>query len=306
MTGPTIGHLRVDGADLRYEVRGSGPLLLLIPGGTGGAASFDGVAGELATEYTVVSYDPRGLSRSPLDDPEARQSVGQHADDAYRLLELLSPDAPARVAGCSSGAIVALHLLVSHPERVERVVAHEPPVVEVLPDAATHRAMLARVQETFEREGLMPAAAVFAAGLSRPASPGAAASTGAAPPAAAAQAAAGAAEPAAEPAAAPAVAELPPEAAARAERTMADMPYFLGRIVPSFMAYTPDVERLHALSDRLVLAAGEDSRGELPYRAVACLAERSGAELVHFPGGHVGLTTHPAQFGELLRKVLSV
>ena len=36
---------------------------------------------------------------------------------------------------------------------------------------------------------------------------------------------------------------------------MADMPYFLGRIVPSFMAYLPDVDRLEALSDRLVLAA---------------------------------------------------
>ncbi|MBB6549414.1 alpha/beta fold hydrolase [Nonomuraea rubra] len=282
MTTPTIGHLRVPGANLRYEVRGSGPLLLLIPGGTGGAASFDGVADGLAGEYTVVSYDPRGLSRSPLDDPEARQSVEQHADDAFRLLELLSPGAPARVAGCSSGAIVALHLLVTHPERVERVVAHEPPVVGVLPDAAEHRALLARVDDTFRREGLMPAAAVFAAGLARP----------------------GTAAPKAEKPRTPA-AELPPQAAARAERTMADMPYFLGRIVPSFMAYTPDLPRLRALSDRLVLAAGQDSRGELPYRPAAFLAERFGTEFVHFPGGHTGLTTHPAEFGELLRKVLA-
>lgn len=287
MTGPAIGHLRVDGATLRYEVRGAGPLLLLIPGGTGGAASFDGVADALAADYTVASYDPRGLSRSPLDDPEAPQRVERHADDALRLLELLSPDAPARVAACSSGAIVALHLLATHPERIERVVAHEPPVVEVLPDAAEHRALLARVQDTFHREGLMPAAAVFAAGLRRP---------GAEPADVAA---------ATDPADATAASELPPQAAARAERTMADMPYFLGRIVPSFMAYRPDVDRLEALSDRLVLAAGTDSRGELPYRPAAFLAERFGTELVHFPGGHTGLTTHPAEFGELLRKVLS-
>jgi hypothetical protein len=25
-------------------------------------------------------------------------------------------------------------------------------------------------------------------------------------------------------------------------------------------------------------------------------------ELLHFPGGHTGLTTHPAEFGELLWK----
>ncbi|KAA9381771.1 alpha/beta hydrolase [Microbispora cellulosiformans] len=323
MTSPTIGHLRVDGATLHYEVRGEGPLLLLIPGGTGGAASFDGVADDLATTYTVAAYDPRGLSRSPLDDPEAEQRVAQHADDAFRLLELLSPDAPARVVGCSSGAIVALHLLTTRPERIERVVAHEPPVVEVLPDAAEHRALLARVRDTFHREGLMPAAAVFAAGLRRPASvtpvtP--AIPAGGADPAAPVDADTAAGAPAdraapADPAdndapvgadapAAPKAAELPPEAAARVERTMGDMPYFLGRIVPSFMAYTPDVDRLRALSDRLVLAAGADSVGELPYRPAAFLAERFGTPLVHFPGGHTGLSTHPAEFGEQLRKVL--
>ncbi|MFD1933220.1 alpha/beta fold hydrolase [Nonomuraea mangrovi] len=278
MTSPTIGRLRVDGATLHYEVRGRGPLLLLIPGGAGGAASFDGVADDLAAEYTVVSYDPRGLSRSPLDDPEAQQRVAQHADDAYRLLELLSPGAPARVVGSSSGAIVALDLLATHPERIERVVAHEPPVVEVLPDAAEHRAMLARVQDTFRREGLMPAVAVFAAGLRRPGD---------------------------DPVDAHAATELPPQATARAERTMADMPYFIGRIVPSFMAYAPDLDRLKALSDRLVLGGGADSRGELPYRPAAFLTERFGTELIHFPGGHTGLSTHPAQFGEVLRKVLS-
>jgi pimeloyl-ACP methyl ester carboxylesterase len=279
MTEPITGHLRVDGATLHYEVRGSGPLLLLIPGGAGDAASFDGIADDLATGYTVASYDPRGMSRSPLDDPQATQRVAQHADDVFRLLELLSPDTPARVAGCSSGAIVALHLLTTHPGRIERVVAHEPPVVEVLPDAAEHRALLARVQDTFREEGLMPAVAQFAAGLRRPG--------------------------AAAPVAAETAVELPPQAAARAERTMANMPYFLGRIVPSFMAYVPDLDRLAALSDRLVLAGGADSRGELPYRPAAFLAERSGTELIHFPGGHTGLSTHPAEFGELLRKVLS-
>jgi len=297
MTDPTTGRLRVDGATLHYEVRGTGPLLLLIPGGAGDAASYDGIADDLAIDHTVASYDPRGMSRSPLDDPEATQQVAQHADDAFRLLELLSPDTPARVAGCSSGAIVALHLLATHPGRVARVVAHEPPVVEVLPDAAEHRAMLARVQDTLRRDGLMPAVAEFAAALSRPA--------GLNRPATLSQPAGLSRSGAEKPVAAEAVIELPPRAAARAERTRANMPYFLGRIVPSFMAYVPDLERLAALSDRLVLAGGADSRGELPYRPAAFLAERCGTELVHFPGGHIGLSTHPAEFGELLRKVLS-
>jgi pimeloyl-ACP methyl ester carboxylesterase len=276
MTDPTAGSLRVNGATLHYEVRGRGPLLLLIPGGTGGTASFDGIADDLAAEYTVATYDPRGMSRSTLDDPEAEQRVAEHADDALRILELLSPSEPARVFGASSGAIVAVHLLIAHPERVARVVAHEPPLVEVLPDASEHRALIARVKETFRTQGLMPAMTVFAAGLKKDEDT---------------------TEPEAE-------IKLPPQAAARAEQTMADLPYFVGRIVPGFMSYAPDICRLQALSDRLVLACGEDSRGELPYRPAAFLAERLGTELQHFPGGHTGLTTHSAEFGELLRKVL--
>ncbi|MET9801911.1 alpha/beta hydrolase [Streptomyces sp. NPDC006368] len=276
MTDPTIGRLRVNGVTLHYEVRGQGPLLLLIPGGTGGASSFDGIADDLAAEYTVATYDPRGVSRSTLDDPDAEQQVAEHADDAFRMLELLSPGEPARVFGASSGAIVALHLLTAHPERLACVVAHEPPVVEVLPDAAEHRALIARVQDTLRARGLMPAMTEFAAGLKKDGDT-------------------------TEPKAG---LTLPPQAAARAERTMANLPYFLGRIVPNFMAYTPDTHRLEALSDQLVLVGGRDSRGELPYRSAAFLAEHLGTELQHFPGGHTGLTTHPAEFGELLRKAL--
>ncbi|MFD3869537.1 alpha/beta fold hydrolase [Streptomyces sp. NPDC058623] len=274
MTDPTIGGLHVNGATLHYEVRGQGPLLLLIPGGAGGAASFDGIADDLAAEYTVATYDPRGMSRSALDDPDAEQRVAEHADDALRIMDLLSPGEPARVFGLSSGAITAVHLLTAHPERVERLVAHEPPLVEVLPDAPEHRALIARVQETFRSEGLMPAMTVFAAGMRKDGDT---------------------AEPRAE-------VKLPPQAAARAEQTMANLPYFLGRIVPNFMSYAPDIHRLETLSDRLVLACGQDSRGELPYRPAAFLAEHLGTELRHFPGGHSGLTTHPAEFGELLRK----
>ncbi|WP_327135153.1 alpha/beta hydrolase [Streptomyces sp. NBC_01343] len=277
-TAPTIGSLRVNGATLHYEVRGRGPLLLLIPGGTGGAASFDGIADDLAAACTVATYDPRGMSRSALDDPEAEQHVAEHADDAFRLLELLSPGEPARVFGSSSGAIAALHLLTARPERVELLVAHEPPVVEVLPDALEHRVLIERVQATLRTEGLMPAMAVFASGLKKGGD---------------------AVEPRAE-------IKLPPQAAARVERTMANLPYFVGRIVPSFMSYAPDVQRLAALSDRLVLACGQDSRGELPYRPAALLADQLGKEILHFPGGHTGLTTHPTEFGELLRRAFRV
>ncbi|MFB8087423.1 alpha/beta fold hydrolase [Streptomyces sp. NPDC055992] len=276
MSGPTIGTLRVPGATLHYEVRGRGPLLLLIPGGTGGAASFDGVADRLATAYTVAAYDPRGISRSPLDDPGAAQSVAEHADDALRLLELLTPGEPARVFGASSGGIAALRLLAAHPGRLARVVAHEPPVVEVLPDAIEHRAFLDRVRDALRRQGLGPAMALFAAGLAK--------DDGAPGP---------------EP-----VPDLPPPALEPTDARVAGLPYFLGRVVPAFMSYAPDIHRLKSASDRLVLAVGRDSYGELPHRAATALAEQLGAEPRTFPGGHLGLTTHPDAFDDALRSAL--
>ncbi len=51
------GTLRVPGASLSYEVRGSGPLLLLIGGGAGGAGDWNGFFNSLTDAYTVVTYD---------------------------------------------------------------------------------------------------------------------------------------------------------------------------------------------------------------------------------------------------------
>lgn len=154
MTEPTTGTLKVPGATLRYEVRGRGPVLLLIAGGGGDAGIFEPVADALADRYTVVTYDPRGHSRSPLDGPDVDQRVGEQADDACQLLAHVAPDgAPAYVFGSSSGAIVAVELLVRHPERLARVVAHEPVLVGLLPDAAEQHAFFDSVVATFHREG---------------------------------------------------------------------------------------------------------------------------------------------------------
>lgn len=165
---PMVGTLEVPGATLRYEKRGSGPVLLLIPGGAADAGLYAGMADALAVRYTVVSYDPRGLSRSPLDGPLTDQRVEVWSDDAHRLLELLSPSGDACVLGSSSGAIVALDLLARHPERLRRVVAHEPPLVEVLEDPAPHRALFAEVREVFRAQGAGAAMACLSAGLGAP------------------------------------------------------------------------------------------------------------------------------------------
>ncbi|MET8180850.1 alpha/beta hydrolase [Streptomyces sp. NPDC005336] len=282
MSEAKTGTLRVPGATLHYEVRGTGPVLLLIPAGAGDAAAFDQVAPGLADQYTVVSYDPRGMSRSPLDGPLADQRVEEHSEDAYRLLDLVSPGGePAYVVGCSSGAIAALDLLARHPERVRLAIAHEPPLVELLPDAAKQRAFFAEVREAHRREGLGAAVAVMSAGTGPAESD--------APPKEEKEAAV----------------ELPPRPAEVLDRMMANFPYFLEHILCPFTSYAPDVAALRAASERLVPAGGRDSHGLLLYRPAAALAELLGTEVMDFPGGHSGLSEHPEEFTEVLRETLS-
>ncbi|MFE2706203.1 alpha/beta fold hydrolase, partial [Streptomyces mirabilis] len=118
--------------DGHYDVRGSGPLLLIIPGGAGHPMGLEGAVARLSERFTVVTYDPLGLSRGPLDGPVGDQRVEVWGDRAHRLLDSLLPDGEsARVFGSSSGGIVALDLLARYPQRLRRVVAHEPPSIGV-------------------------------------------------------------------------------------------------------------------------------------------------------------------------------
>jgi pimeloyl-ACP methyl ester carboxylesterase len=66
MTDSRTHTLTVPGARLHYEVRGRGPVLLMICGGIYDAAGYAALADRLADAYTVVTYDRRGNSRSPL------------------------------------------------------------------------------------------------------------------------------------------------------------------------------------------------------------------------------------------------
>lgn len=123
------------GANLSYDVAGSGPLLLLIPGGAMDSGPFAGLQDALSDRFTVVRYDARGIGASRFTgDPHPITVAGQ-ADDALALIDALSPQEPAFVLGSSGGALTGLDLVTRFPERVRRLVAHEPPLNGLLPDS---------------------------------------------------------------------------------------------------------------------------------------------------------------------------
>src|SRR5919201_4117294 len=92
--------LKVPGASLYVETRGIGPVLLCITGGPTDAGMFTDLAGRLADRYTVVAYDQRGHSRSPLEGEPEDIPVALHADDAAAVLAAVDSE-PAFVYGNS-------------------------------------------------------------------------------------------------------------------------------------------------------------------------------------------------------------
>jgi pimeloyl-ACP methyl ester carboxylesterase len=88
----TADLLRVPGAALYYDVRGTGPMLLISQSGEGDAGRSKDLVDQLVADYTVVTYDRRGLSRSTLDDPARGVTLVEHADDVHRLLAELTDE----------------------------------------------------------------------------------------------------------------------------------------------------------------------------------------------------------------------
>ena len=147
---PTVA---VNGTELHYEVRGTGPAVLLIMGATGDGGHFDALAELLAEEFTVVTYDRRGNGRSPVPDGWRTTSPEEQADDAAGLLEALETG-PAAVFGTSAGGTFALCLVIRHPAAVRGAILHEPGMYVLLDDPDAVRAPLRTlVREAMEAGG---------------------------------------------------------------------------------------------------------------------------------------------------------
>lgn len=270
-----VKKLQVPGARIYYEVRGSGPVLLCIPGGPADAGAFRKLAEELAPHYTVVTYDPRGLSHSPLEGPFVdERAVEINADDASRLMAAVTTQ-KASVLASSGGAVYSLDLAARHPEQIATLVAHETPTAAVQADPARAREEFIDITDTYRTAGLGAAFPKFAA-ASR-------IQVGGPPPQQG--------EPTAE--------QL--EAMANMQR---NMDFWFGRTMRAIGLYEPDFDALKSGSVRIVSGVGDASRGEVAHEAGLRLAELIDCEVAVFPGGHGGFESDAPGFAKKLREVL--
>ena len=120
-----------DGTEIAYRRSGSGPPLVLVHGAWSSHHDWDDVVPALAESFHVVAYDRRGHSQS--ERPPGQGSIHEDVDDLAELIERLGLDT-AWVVGNSFGASIALRLAAEHGELLHGVIAHEPPLFDVISD----------------------------------------------------------------------------------------------------------------------------------------------------------------------------
>ena len=110
----------VTGAQIYCESAGEGEPVVLVPGFASGMWSWVWQTTALAEHFRVITFDPRGLSRS-TDDGTQTLSIDLITDDVAAVLEALKIE-KAHILGLSFGGFVAQEFVLKYPERVDKLV----------------------------------------------------------------------------------------------------------------------------------------------------------------------------------------
>jgi pimeloyl-ACP methyl ester carboxylesterase len=255
--------LSLPGVDLHFETIGSGPLLLLITGAEGRGAGWQPLAQEFSTRYTVAYYDRRGFSDSIITGAQDYTNrLGTDVDDAASLITHLSPGEGATVIGSSSGAIVALNMLLKYPSKVLKLLCHEPPAFGVLPPQhqAMGKGMVNHIYDVYTKAGPIAAMEAFTGGL--------------------------------------AVGEEGTLIRSlthpgHSHEIRANSQFWFQFELRQYPTAKVDLDGLIALKDKFVPAAGVESGNEVGVAPIAAIAQAMEKEILRLPGGHLGFVSDP-------------
>jgi pimeloyl-ACP methyl ester carboxylesterase len=284
----TMNVLETAAADIAYDVDGPLPTAdgrppLFMIGQPMDASGFATLASHFP-DRTVVTYDPRGLGRSTRKDGGVENVPTVQADDVHAVIEALGAG-PVEMFASSGGAVTAFALVAAYPDDVTTLVAHEPPLIPVLPDAAAAERARAGFRDAYEAKGWGAGMATFIAMTSWRGE--------------------FTDEYFAQPAADPTQFGMPTEDdGSRDDPLLSDRSWAIS-------SYRPDIDALAAAPTRVVTAVGEESQGTFTGRATVATAELLGQQATVFPshhggflGGEFGYAGQPEAFARKLREVL--
>src|SRR4051812_8653131 len=280
--------LETDEVDIAYDVDGTLPAAdgrppLFMIGQPMDARGF----GTLASHFpdrTVVTYDPRGLGRSVRKDGRVDNAPTVQAEDVHSVIEALDVG-PVEMFASSGGAVTALALVAAYPNDVTTLVAHEPPLIPVLPDAEAAERARSGVRDAYEAKGPNAGMAAFIAMTSWRGE--------------------FTADYFAQPTPDPVLFGMPSQDdGSRDDPLLSDRSWAVS-------SYRPDLDALAAAPTRIVIAVGEESAGIFTGRTSVATAELLGQQPTVFPshhggfvGGESGYAGQPEAFARRLRAVL--
>ena len=277
-------------ADVVYDVRGplpprdGRPPLFMI------AQPMDASGFTALTSYfpdrTVVTYDPRGLGRSTRKDGRTDNTPTAQAQDVHAVIEALGAG-PVEMFASSGGAVTALALVAAHPDDVTTLVAHEPPLISLLPDAPAAQRAQAAVRDAYEAKGWGAGMAAFMTMASWQGE--------------------FTDDYFAQPAPDPAMVGFPTEDdGERGDPLLSDRSWAIS-------SYRPDVDKLGVAPTRIVIAVGEESGNSVTARTAVATARLLGQQVSVFPSHHGGFVGgdssyagRPEAFARRLREVLDM
>jgi pimeloyl-ACP methyl ester carboxylesterase len=284
----TTHTLETNGADIVYDIHGPLPAAggrppLFMIGQPMDASGFSTLASYFP-DRTVITYDPRGLGRSVRKDRRTDHSPTVQAEDVHAVIKALGVG-PVEMFASSGGAVTALALVAAYPNDVTILVAHEPPLVPVLSDAAAAERALAGVRDAYQAGGRGAGMAAFIAMTSWPGE----------------FSDAYFARPAPDPAQFGISAE---DDGSRDDPVLSDRS-------SAVSGYHPDFAALAASPARIVIAVGEESLDVFTGRTSAATAALLGQQATVFPSHHGGFmggdsryAGQPEAFASRLREVL--
>jgi len=268
--------LNLSDVNLYYEIEGNGPFLFIAQSGEGDARRTSQLVDNLKRQFTVVTYDRRGLSRTEFKKNHEESTLNNHSNDLYELISSLS-STPVDVLGCSIGATIALNTSYRYKNIIKRIVAHEPILPSILSekDRKLHISELEEIREIYLHGAWMDGIKKMAAVLGiNPHS-------------------------------------QTKEADALIEpMTLERKPnfdFFIKYDFQSIIDFDFSLSKIKAVEEHtcIIPAVGkETNQSVFDYKCSQIIANALNKDLTYFPGGHNGNTTHPNGYAEMLQKLL--
>ncbi|WP_207214648.1 alpha/beta fold hydrolase [Staphylococcus condimenti] len=279
--------LETNGAIIRYEQMGQGPLLIMIPGASGVNDSYMDTAEKLKSQFTVVLPDRRGYGYSELTEPMPASINQTHdtfrlekdTEDMAVLTKKLS-DNPVYIMGTDTGAVVAMRMLEKFPDLIAGAAIHEPLNATVFPNRTELEKEARKISQAAEIEGIPAAMRIFEY-VMKPSQLDMKVLV--------------------EDTIAPCAVCSPDTMDSNsAESTKIWMQYELRQ----YMDYKVDLGQLRKIAHKIAWLKGKASKGSLAYQASDLFARDTDKEAAEVAGGHFGYVQEPEAFAKDLSSIL--